>query len=126
MTHSKISHRKFNLNPSPHSLEEKKRLHQQKTDLENRIDRLSHDLNTSQPVDQFMVFVIQQFSKQPNDLALMAKALERIASLIPALNEVNKKIELMEAIEKQSDWITSVYGDFHDFVNDLSPANFSE
>lgn len=61
-----------------------------------------------------------QFTRDPEDLRKLGKCLERLADLIPELDELKKRKAVLDVAAENPMWLASVFGDFSAELDRLS------
>lgn len=96
----------FNLDSSKHV---KKEIENQLSILNDRIDKIvDHFTLEDMPVIRFILNI----SENREDLKKVGKALDRVADLIEARNELLPKLKIIELAEKDPNWFALTFGDF--------------
>ena len=109
---------KFNLDSSR---DVKKQLESQITALDERIEKIvDHFTIQDMPIIRFILNV----SEDREELKKVSKALDRIADLIHAKNELLPKLEVIKIAEKDPNWFAWTFGDFSSDL-DLEIDNFT-
>lgn len=91
------------------SREVKKQLESKVSSLEERIDKIvEHFTLNDMPIIRFILNI----SEDKQDLKKVAKALDRVADLIEARNQLLPKLEVIRMAEKDPNWIADTFGDF--------------
>jgi hypothetical protein len=104
----------FNLESSR---EVKKQLESQISNLNDRIDKIV-DHFTVQDIP--IIRLILNASEDREELKKLSKALDRIADLIDARNQLLPKLEVIKVAEKDPNWFAWTFGDFAaDIDNDI-------
>jgi hypothetical protein len=94
-------------------------------DLELRINALEQRLATLDERCALMTHhghpmpVLRQIlaiGKDPEDITRLAKGLERAAQLDTELEELTRRLEIINAVKKEPNWFASVFADFADDV----------
>jgi hypothetical protein len=96
----------FNLESSKHV---KKEIQNQLSILNDRIDKIvDHFTLEDMPVIKFILNI----SENREDLKKVGKALDRVADLIEARNDLLPKLRIIELAEKDPNWFALTFGDF--------------
>jgi hypothetical protein len=96
----------FNLESSKHV---KKEIQNQLSILNDRIDKIvDHFTLEDMPVIKFILNI----SENREDLKKVSKALDRVADLIEARNDLLPKLRIIELAEKDPNWFALTFGDF--------------
>jgi hypothetical protein len=96
----------FNLESSKHV---KKEIQNQLSILNDRIDKIvDHFTLEDMPVSKFILNI----SENREDLKKVGKALDRVADLIEARNDLLPKLRIIELAEKDPNWFALTFGDF--------------
>jgi predicted nucleic acid-binding Zn-ribbon protein len=91
----------------------KKQLESQVAHLDERIEKIvDHFTLADMPIIRFILNV----SEDREDLKKVAKALDRVADLIDARNEILPKLQLITTAEKNPNWLAMAFGDFSNDV----------
>lgn len=105
----------------------KKQLESQIAALDERIEKIV-DHFTMQ--DMPIIRLILNVSEDREELKKVAKALDRIADLIHAKNELLPKLEVIKTAEKDPNWFAWAFGDFSSDVeleiDNLKNGNFDD
>lgn len=114
----------FNLDSSR---DVKKQLESQIAGLDERIEKIvDHFTVQDMPIIRFILNV----SEDREELKKVAKALDRIADLIHAKNELLPKLEVIKIAEKDPNWFAWTFGDFSSEIdtgiNNLMDGNFDD
>jgi hypothetical protein len=89
---------------------------QVKRDIENQLNLLNDRIEKI--VDHFtlddmpVIKFILNISENREDLKKVGKALDRVADLIEARNELVPKLKIIELAEKDPNWFALTFGDF--------------
>jgi hypothetical protein len=91
------------------SREVKKQLESKVSTLEERIDKIvEHFTLNDMPIIRFILNI----SEDKKELKKVAKALDRVADLIEARNQLLPKLEVIRIAEKDPNWFANTFGDF--------------
>lgn len=107
-----------------------------KNNLQNQVDSL--DQRIEKIVDHFtidgapIVRLILGMTDDRKELKRLAKAIDRVADLIDAKNQIAPKLEIIKYAEKDPNWFASTFGDFSadielglDSINTLDSGDFN-
>lgn len=87
----------------------KKQLESKISSLDERIDKIvDHFTLNDMPIIRFILNV----SEDKEELKKVAKALDRVADLIEARNQLLPKLEVIKIAEKDPNWFAHTFGDF--------------
>jgi hypothetical protein len=96
----------FNIDASKHV---KKEIENQLNILNDRIDKIvDHFTLDDMPVIKFILNI----SENREDLKKVGKALDRVADLIEARNELIPKLKVIQTAEEDPNWFALTFGDF--------------
>lgn len=91
------------------SKEIKTQLESQLSNLDARIDKIvDHFTLDDMPIIRFILNI----SQDKEELKKVAKALDRVAELIHAKNQITPKLEVIKIAEKDPNWFALTFGDF--------------
>lgn len=87
----------------------KKQLESKISSLDERIDKIiEHFTLDDVPIIRFILNI----SEDKKDLQKVAKALDRVADLIEARNQLIPKLQVIKIAEKDPNWFAHTFGDF--------------
>lgn len=81
--------------------------------LQAIIDKCAVTMN-GQPFP--LIDKILTLTHDPDELKVLAKGLERVASFIADLDDLQQKAKILELIDKDPSWLTWAFGDFEDEI----------
>lgn len=103
----------------------KQELKMQSEAYEERIDRIIHH-ERARIKGVYILEHILNFTSDPSDLKIIARACEKLADIVPDYEEAKRRYELVcESIENPT-WIASVFGDFSSDVDVFTEELHSE
>jgi len=86
--------------------------------LNSRIDRIVNEVLVG---DLPLVKFVLQTSHDKKELKKFAKAIDRVADLIETHDKIESKLTVIQAAEKDPEWLALTFGDFsHEIENDIS------
>jgi hypothetical protein len=86
--------------------------------LNERIDKIASNVLVG---DMPLVRFVLQTSHDRSELKKFAKAVDRIADLIEAVDQLESKLKIIETAQKDPEWFAFAFGDFSQEIdNDLS------
>ena len=96
-----------------------------KSDLQSQLDslnsRIERIVNEVLVGDLPLVKFVLQTSHDKNELKKLAKAIDRVADLIETHDKIESKLTVIQAAEKDPEWLALTFGDFSNEVeNDIS------
>lgn len=87
----------------------KKQLESKLSTLDERIDKIvDHFTLNDMPIIRFILNI----SEDKEELKKVAKALDRVADLMEARNQIFPKLEVIKMAEKDPNWFANTFGDF--------------
>ena len=100
------------------SLSVQSELQSQLETLNERIDKIASNVIVG---DMPLVKFVLQTSHNKNELKKFAKAVDRVADLIEAVDQLESKLKIIETAQKDPEWFAFAFGDFSQEIdNDLS------
>lgn len=109
---------RFDPKSSKNSLEEVKK---QVESLESRITQIARReelIIQGVPVLQHLVTL----TRDPSELRYLGKALLRVASLMPELEELKKQQLVLEVAKENPRWLMATFGDFSQEIDEAFPG----
>jgi hypothetical protein len=101
---------RFNLTASK---DVKAQLESQLSNLNDRIDKISDSFTLDDvPIIRYILTV----SHNREELKKIGKALDRIADLIDAKDQLSSKLKVIETAEKDPNWFAWAFGDFSEDI----------
>jgi len=97
------------------SLSVQSELQSQLETLNERIDKISSNVIVG---DMPLVKFVLQTSHNKNELKKFAKAVDRIADLIEAVDQLEAKLKIIETAQKDPEWFAFAFGDFSQEIDD--------
>lgn len=99
------------------SLKIKSDLETQLQSLNERIEKISSTVNVG---DVPLVRFVLQTSHDKIELKKFAKAIDRVADLIDIVDQLESKLKIIEAAQKDPSWFAFAFGDFSEEIeNDI-------
>jgi hypothetical protein len=100
------------------SLSVQSELQSQLETLNERIEKIASNVIVG---DMPLVKFVLQTSHNKNELKKFAKAVDRVADLIEAVDQLESKLKIIETAQKDPEWFAFAFGDFSQEIdNDLS------
>jgi len=100
------------------SLSVQSELQSQLETLNERIEKIASNVIVG---DMPLVKFVLQTSHNKNELKKFAKAVDRVAYLIEAVDQLESKLKIIETAQKDPEWFAFAFGDFSQEIdNDLS------
>lgn len=93
----------------------------QKKDVSLRLDALQERLTTLDRKSALrgegdrevpVIRAILSLTKDPEQLEILAKTLDRVAKILPQIEELEQKKSVMDILTKNPQWFAAQYGDF--------------
>jgi len=91
------------------SLEIQSELQTQLSTLNERIDKIASNVLVG---DMPLIRFVLQTSHDRSELKKFAKAVDRVADLIEAVDQLESKLKIIETAQKDPQWFAFAFGDF--------------
>ena len=97
------------------SLSVQSELQSQLETLNERIEKIASNVIVG---DMPLVKFVLQTSHNKNELKKFAKAVDRVADLIEAVDQLESKLKIIETAQKDPEWFAFAFGDFSQEIDD--------
>ncbi len=93
----------------------KQEIETQLSTLQDRIEKIASNVLVG---EMPMVKFVLQTSHDKNELKKFAKAIDRVADLIEAVDQLEGKVNIINAAQKDPEWFAFAFGDFSKEIDD--------